>query len=155
MEYNSRVVMLKIFATLVDHPLMRLAAALVGLAASALLGLFGVVVALSPKTTWMLAAGAGGLVGLVGWWLRVCVSLPMLAAHPLLRWTVCGSLATGIAAVTWIVLAWPDAHAWRQFLYLIGLTGILLFAGTLAAWQGSGTPYKPAPRAGAREQSKP
>ncbi|MCY1292994.1 hypothetical protein D9M68_342730 [compost metagenome] len=126
--------MLKRIATFVDHPLTRVVALLIGMAAIAFLGLFGVVVALTPKTNWMLAVGAGGLVGLVGWWLRVFVSLPTLAAHPLLRWTVCGSLAIGITTITYTVLAWPDAYAWRQFLYPIGLTGLLLFVGTLASW---------------------
>lgn len=83
----------------------------------------------------MLAVGTGGLVGLVGWGLRVCVSLPTLSAHPLLRWTVCGSLAVGIAAITYTAFSWPDATAWRQFVYPIGLTGLFLFLGTLASWQ--------------------
>ena len=100
------------------------------------LGLFGIVIALTPKTDWMLVVGAGGLVGLAGWWLRVFVSLPTLTAHPLLRWTVCGALAIGVAAITYTLLTWPDAYAWRQFLYPIGLTGLLLFVGTLASWQG-------------------
>lgn len=128
--------MLKRLANFVDHPLTRVVAALIGLAATIFLGFFGVVVALSPKTNWMLAAGAGGLVGLVGWWLRVFVSPPTLAAHPLLHWTVCGSLTIGVAAFSYTVLTWPDANAWRQFLYPIGLTGLLLFVGTLASWQG-------------------
>jgi hypothetical protein len=129
--------MLNILANFVDHPLTRVVAALIGLAAVAFLGLFGIVVALTPKTDWMLVVGAGGLVGLAGWWLRVFFSLPTLTVHPLLRWTVCGALAIGIAAITYTVLTWPDAHAWRQFLYPIGLTGLLLFVGTLASWQRS------------------
>ena len=137
--------MLRLLADFVDHPLTRVASGLIGLAAIAFLGLFGVVVALTPKTGWMLAAGAGGLVGLVGWWLRVFVSLPTLAAHPLLRWTVCGSLAIGIAAISYTVLTWPDANAWRQFLFPIGLTGLLLFVGTLASWKGPGNSLKPDP----------
>ena len=128
--------MLNTLASIVDHPLTRVVAALIGLAAIAFLGLFGIVIALTPKTDWMLVVGAGGLVGLAGWWLRVFVSLPILTAHPLLRWTVCGALAIGIAAITYTVLTWPDAYAWRQFLYPIGLTGLLLFVGTLASWQG-------------------
>jgi hypothetical protein len=137
--------MLKLLADLVDHPLTRVVASLIGLAAIAFLGLFGVVVALSPKTDWMLAVGAGGLVGLVGWWLRVFVSLPTLAAHPLLRWTVCGSLAIGVAALAYTVFAWPDANAWRQFLFPIGLTGLLLFVGTLASWQRPDDSFKSNP----------
>lgn len=130
--------MLRLLANVVDHPLTRVAASLIGLAALVFLGLFWVVVALTPKATWMLAVAAGGLVGLVGWWLRVRVSLPRLAAHPLLRWAVCGSLAIGIgiAAIAYTALAWPDANAWRQFLSPIGLAGLLLFVGTVAAWQG-------------------
>jgi hypothetical protein len=130
--------MLKVLASLVDHPLMRVLAALIGLVAIAFLGLFGVLVALSPKTNWMLAVGAGGLVGMVGWWLRVFVSLAALAEHLLLRWTICGSLAVGIAAITYTVFTWPDANAWRQFLFPIGLTGLLLFVGTLASWHVPG-----------------
>ena len=140
--------MLKLLANFVDHPLTRVAASLIGLAAIAFLGLFSVAVALTPKTNWMLAVGAGGLVGLVGWWLRVFVSLPTLAAHPLLRWTVCGSLAIGITAITYTVLTWPDANAWRQFLCPIGLTGLLLFVGTLASWQGPNNSFKPNPLRG-------
>lgn len=137
--------MLKLLADLVDHPLTRVVASLIGLAAIAFLGLFGVVVALSPKTDWMLAVGAGGLVGLVGWWLRVFVSLPTLAAHPLLRWTVCGSLAIGMTAITYTAFVWPDANAWRQFLFPIGLTGLLLFVGTLASWQRPDDSFKSNP----------
>lgn len=125
--------MLKLLANFVDHPLTRVVAALIGLAAIAFLGLFCVVIALTPKTNWMLAVAAGGLVGLVGWWLRVFISVPTLAAYPLLRWVVCVSLAIGIAAFTYTVLTWHDAIAWRQFLYPIGLTGLLLFVGSLAA----------------------
>lgn len=124
--------MLQTLANVVDHPLTRMAASLVGLAAIVFLALFGIVVALTPKTGWMLAVLAGGLVGLAGWWLRVFIRLPVLAAYPPLRWTVCSSLAIGIAAFTYTVLAWPDAHVWRQFLYPIGCTGFLLFVGSLA-----------------------
>lgn len=73
---------------------------------------------------------------MVGWWLRVFVSLPTLSEHPLLRWTICGSLAVGIAAITYTVFTWPDARAWRQFLFPIGFTGLLLLVGTLASWHG-------------------
>ena len=140
--------MLKLLADFVDHPLTRVAASFIGLAAIAFLGLFAIVVVLTPQTDWMLAVGAGGLVGLVGWWLRVFVSLPTLAAHPLLRWTVCGSLAMGIAAIAYTVLSWPDAYAWRQFLYPICFTGLLLFVGTLASWQGRKNSFKPSPLRG-------
>ena len=140
--------MLKLLANFVDHPLTRVAASLIGLVAIAFLGLFGVVVALSPKANWMLAVGAGGLVGMVGWWLRVFVTMPTLAAHPPLRWTVCGALAVGIAAITYTALAWPDAYAWRQFLCPIRLTGLLLLVGTLASWQGPNYSFKPNPLRG-------
>ncbi len=137
--------MLKLLADMVDHPLTRVAAALVGLAAITFQVLFSVVVALTPKTNWMLAVGVGGLVGLVGWWLRVFVSLPTLVAYPFLRWMVCGSLAIGITAITYTVLTWPDANVWRQFLYPIGFTGLLLLVGTLASWQAPNNPSKPNP----------
>ena len=127
--------MLKAVAAFVDHPAVRVAAALVGLAGLAFLVLFGVVIALSPKTSWMLAVGAAGLVGQVGWWLRLVVSMRLLAAHPVLRSTVCLALATGIAAMAYTVVAWPDAQAWLPFLVPIGLTGVLLFLGSLASWQ--------------------
>ena len=140
--------MLKLLANFVDHPLTRVAAALVGLVAIAFLALFCVAIAFTQKTNWMLVVGAGGLVGLVGWWLRVFVSLPTLAAHPFLRWTVCGSLAIGIAAITYTVLTWHDANVWRQFLCPIGLTGVLLFVGTLASWQGPNNSFKPNPLRG-------
>mgnify|MGYP006205730075 CR=1 FL=1 len=137
--------MLKLLADFVDHPVTRVVAALMGLLAIAFLGLFGVLVTLSPKTSWMLAVGAGGLVGLVGWGLRVGLNLPALVAHPLLRWTVCGSLAVGIAAITYTAFSWPDAAAWRQFLWPIGLMGLLLFVGTLASWQKPDHSFKPDP----------
>ncbi|RYH17593.1 MAG: hypothetical protein EON54_27805 [Alcaligenaceae bacterium] len=136
---------MKLFADFVDHPLTRVAVSLIGVVATGFLGLFGVVVALSPQTNWMLAVGTGGVIGLTGWWLRVFFSLPTLAAHPLLRWTVCGALATGNAAITYTVFSWPDAYAWRQFLYPICLTGLLLLVGTLAAWQGQNNSSGPNP----------
>ena len=141
--------MLRRLAHLVDHPLARVLASLIGLAAVGFLLLFGVVVALTPPTPWMFVAGAGGLVGLLGWCLRVFVSVPTLAAHPFLRWTVCGALAIGIASISYVVLAWPDAYAWRQLLYPIGVTGVLLFAGTLAAWQAPDNSSKSVPLRGA------
>lgn len=132
----TNIKLLQGLAVFVDHPLSRIVASLFGLLATAFLILFAGLIALSPPSTyWMLFVGTGGVIGLIGWWLRVIVNLELLSALPLFRWSLCASLAIGILTLSYTLITWPDVTAWRQFLYPVLMTGVLLFAGSLASSQ--------------------
>ena len=124
--------MLKSLAEFVDYPIVRIVAALFGLLAVAFLGLFGALIAFTPKSNWMLIVAIGGLIGLAGWWLRIVLGATVLALVPKLRLLVLFALAIGLSSISYTILAWPDAAAWRQFLLPIAATGALLLLGTLA-----------------------
>lgn len=139
--------MLRHLANFVDHPIARAVFSLVGLASTTLFSLFATMLLLAPESDWFRLIVLGGSIGLAGWWTRVSVRLPSLAARPAMRWSVSVSLLVGIGTTLGAGLIVPGAVAWYLALGLMGLTGAVLFLSTLAP-SGSNSSLKSKPLRG-------
>ena len=142
---------MKIAASIVDHPLSRIALGLFGVVVTALFGLFSVILLMSnpfqePAT---FATGLGACLGMVGWWVRLFVRPPTLARLTWLRLTLCVCLVAGIIAASHALPFVPIAAPGFPLLVATIAAGTLLLLGTLGrSGPGPNNSFKPKPLRG-------
>lgn len=121
--------MLKSLSGFVDYPLVRFTLIIGGLYVTGLFGLFCAVRVLEFGSWRMLELG--GLLGLAGWWIRVCIRINTFKDRPRLRLSVLALLLTGVASSLVAASVLPSSY--HAFLAVVAVLGILLFVGSLEA----------------------
>lgn len=126
--------MLNIAASIVDHPLSRIALGLLGVVVTALFGLFSVsLLMFNPlQEPAIFATGLGAFLGLIGWWVRVFVRSSALTSLSRLKATLSACLLAGICAVSHALWVTPVVTPAFPILVAMAGTGVLLLLGTLA-----------------------
>ena len=127
--------MLKSLASFVDRPIAHIALALLGLAITILFCLLSLMLLVTPESGWLRLIVIGGMLGLVGWWVRIFTKWSSLPTRSALRNCVVVLLFVGIIATVSSIFIFPGSNRWYAILGVISALGLFLLLASLASKQ--------------------